>query len=183
MTRVYLRPLTLEDTFNIVKWRNLPSVRKNLYSQDELTEAQHISYFHNVVEQGKCVQYVIVVNNGYIESEIGTIFIKNIDYNNRKGEYGIFIGEEQARGKGYSKVATNEILSIAFQKLNLNRIYLTVLNNNIVAIKSYLRQGFQIEGWLRQDYCRDGVYMNVLVMGLLKDDWAKKTSAHGGIYF
>ncbi len=173
MNKVYLRPLTLEDTAKIVKWRNLPSVRRYLYSQDELTEAQHISYFHNTVEQGKCVQYVIVVNNGTFESEIGTIFIKNIDYGNRKGEYGIFIGEEWARGKGYSKVATGEILRIAFRELNLNRVYLTVLNNNIYAIKSYQSQGFQIEGWLRQDYCRDGAYMNVLLMAILRNDWLK----------
>lgn len=171
--KVYLRPLKLEDTAIIVKWRNLPSVRGNLYSQDELTEAQHISYFHNVVEQGKCAQYIIVVNTGESESEIGTIFIKNIDHSNRKGEYGIFIGEEWARGKGYSKIATSEILRIAFQELNLNRVYLTVLNNNIFAIKAYLSQGFQIEGWLRQDYCRDGVYMNVLLMAVLRDDWLK----------
>ena len=175
MTKVYLRPLTLEDTVNIVRWRNLPSVRDYLYSQDELTEEQHVSYFHNVVEQGKCAQYIIVVNDDDIKSDIGTIFIKNIDHSNRKGEYGIFIGEEQARGKGYSKVATHEILRIAFQELNLNRVYLTVLNNNIFAIKAYQSQGFQIEGWLRQDYCRDGVYMNVLLMAVLRDDWMKKS--------
>lgn len=169
MSEVILRALSEADTENIVKWRNAPKVRKNLYSQNELTAEQHLNYFKNVVQLGKCRQYIIVADG----RDIGTIFIKNIDPSNHKGEYGIFIGEENAYGKGYSLPATLQILDIAFTELKLNRVYLTVIQGNMPAISTYKRAGFHEEGILRQDYYRDGKYYDVVMMSVLIDEWIK----------
>lgn len=171
MATLHLRPLELKDTDNIVRWRNSPAVRSNLFSQAELTAEQHMNYFRNVVSAGKCAQYIIVVDDGDQQYDIGTTFIKNIDHESRKGEFGIFIGEDQARGKGYAKRAIEEILHIAFTDLDLNRVYLSVLSDNQFAIRAYTGQGFKTEGVLRQDYCRQGYYMDVIIMSILKEEW------------
>ena len=39
---VYLRPITLEDTENIVKWRNTNRVRKNFIYQKPFTKEGHL---------------------------------------------------------------------------------------------------------------------------------------------
>lgn len=52
---VEIRKIVLEDTKNIVKWRNSPDVKLYLYSQEELTEEQHIAYFNNYIVTGKVV--------------------------------------------------------------------------------------------------------------------------------
>ena len=173
--RVTLRPLEIEDTCNIVRWRNSKEVKKNLFSQEDITEEQHIRYFNDFVRQNRCIQFIIVVNDEDNSKDIGTIFIKNIDIANKKGEFGIFIGEEKARGLGYSKYAIQEVLKFAFINLELNRVYLSVLNNNKIAIHSYLSQGFLIEGRLRQDYYRNGTFYDVIVMSILKDEWLNKS--------
>lgn len=168
---VNLRPLALSDTDNIVKWRNSQFVKNNLFSQSDLTAEQHINYFNNVVSKGKCYQFIIEAK---IETEIldiGTTFIKNIDLENKKGEFGIFIGEEKARGKGCAKSAIKEILKFAFNNLYLNRCYLEVIANNERAIRLYEEVGFRKEGLLKQDYMRNGQYYDVIIMGLLKEDY------------
>lgn len=174
MNALTLRPLSLADTHNIVRWRNLPSVRKNLYSQKELTPEQHISYYKNVVQCGKCAQFIISVKEEEASTDIGTVFIKNIDYDNKSGEYGIFIGEESARGKGYAKLATSQILAYGFESLMLNRIFLTVMADNMPAIKAYESAGFIHEGVMREMYLRADRYVDVIMMAITRNDWDKR---------
>ena len=171
MKEILLRPLSLSDTDNIVKWRNDPAVKKNLYSQAELRPEQHISYFENNVKTGKCAQFIIVVDEDGEKKDIGTIFIKNIDTANHNGEYGVFIGEETGRGKGYAKSATVEILKHGFEVLKLHRIYLTVMADNIPAIKVYEESGFIREGIMRDEYYRYDGYVDIVMMSILEEDW------------
>lgn len=174
METVTLRPIELLDTDNIVRWRNLPSVKKNLYSQDELKPEQHINYFNSVVKTGKSAQFIITIEGGNGKQDIGTVFIKNIDHKNHKGEYGIFIGEEIARGKGYAKAATELVLQYGFETLNLHRIFLTVMNDNYPAIAAYEKSGFLCEGVMRDEYLRSDGYVDIIIMAILKDEWKKR---------
>ena len=174
MKTISIRPLSIDDTRNIVKWRNLPSVKRFLYSQDKLTPDSHIAYFESVVKAGKCAQFIIVLRKDEKEYDIGTIFIKNLDVKNRNGEFGIFIGEEIGRGKGYSLLATNLILEYGFKELGLHRISLSVMEDNIAAIKTYRKAGFVQEGILREEYLREGEYINIVLMSILKEEWNKK---------
>lgn len=45
METVILRPLTLSDSNDIVRWRNSDAVRLNMYVQDILTAEQHQEYY------------------------------------------------------------------------------------------------------------------------------------------
>jgi diamine N-acetyltransferase len=55
--------------------------------------------------------------------------------------------------------------------MNLHRIYLRVHADNLGAIKAYQAAGFVHEGVLRQDVYRNGEYLDVLVMAVLKSEW------------
>lgn len=167
---VKIRPTRLDDTQHIVKWRNDENVKKWLYSQSDLTEEQHISWFHNQVETGRCSQFIIE-ENWPCGRALGTVFIKNIDQNNQKGEFGIFIGEDWGRGKGYASLASALILDHAFRELKLNRVYLTVFCDNLPAIKAYEKVGFVREGLLRQDILRCDKYVDIVYMGITADMW------------
>ena len=142
---VSLRKITLQDTSNIVKWRNSDEVRKNLFTQDDLTAEMHINWFHSKVETGLCAQYIIQVFDGDSIKDIGTTFIKGIDKVKREGEFGIFIGEAGFRGKHLAESATKEILKVGFIELHLNRIYLSVFEDNIPAIRAYQKVGFHLD--------------------------------------
>jgi RimJ/RimL family protein N-acetyltransferase len=57
-----------------------------------------------------------------------------------------------------------------FETLNLNRIYLQVFANNPRAIRAYEKAGFIHEGRKRQAEFRDGQYIDVLLMSILRDE-------------
>lgn len=166
---VSLRPVKLSDTENIVRWRNQTFVKNNLYSQEELTTEQHINYYHQFIESSKVIQFIISVQKNEKIVDIGTTFLRNIDNHSKKAEFGIFIGEQDALGKGYGKAATKQVLDYAFVRLKLNRVYLTVFSDNISAIKAYETSGFQFEGCLKQDFLRYDGFADVTVMGITKD--------------
>ena len=162
-----LRPITETDTDNIVRWRNLDSVKCNLYSRDQVSKESHLQWLRTQVYTGRCIQYILESPNG----DIGTAFIKNIDHFHKKGEYGIFIGEESARGKGYGRRAKELILQKAFEELGLNRVFLHVFEENIPGIRAYEHAGFKIEGILRNDFRYGDEYLNAVIMGITRKMW------------
>ncbi len=170
---IVLRKIAESDTANIVKWRNSESVRRNLYTQSALTEAQHLEWLKTKVRNGLCAQYIIT--SVADDKDIGTVFIKNIDRQSNKGEFGIFIGEDSGRGKGYAKIAAKKMLRIAFEELKLNRVYLTVMQDNIAAVISYKNAGFVVEGVMKEDFFRNNnEYVDIILMGITKSMWEQQ---------
>ena len=67
----------------------------------------------------------------------------NINYQNRIGTVGIFIGDESNRNNGYGAETLKLLLDYGFNYLNLNNIMLTVKSFNERAIKCYEKVGFK----------------------------------------
>lgn len=168
-TGIYIRPITIEDTENIVKWRNSPEVTVNFIYRTQLTAESHLQWMKNKVETGQVAQFIIVEKEG--EKPIGSVYLRDIDTVNKKAEFGIFIGENSTRGKGYGTQATKLILDYAFKELDLNKVMLRVFAYNKGAIKCYEKAGFTNEGCFRQDVIIDGVAYDIIFMGILKSEW------------
>src|SRR5690606_16392073 len=101
-----------------------------------------------------------------------------IDHRVRSAEFGILIGEKSQWGKGYGRSIVGFCRHYAFDMLNLNRIALTVLEGNSVALRLYERLGFREEGRLRQAQYKGGRYLDVIVMSLLRSEW-ERGEVHG----
>jgi diamine N-acetyltransferase len=98
---------------------------------------------------------------------IGTSALHGIDLRNRTAGFGIFIGEPEARGKGYGTEVTRLTLDYAFTALGLHSVMLTVAEFNLAGQRAYARAGFREFGRRRQ--CRwlagklwDDIYMDCL---------------------
>ena len=66
-------------------------------------------------------------------------------------------------------------LCYGFQKLQLNRIGLTVFDFNAPAINCYKKLGFVLEGTLRQPVKVGSSYWNCHLMSILQKEWQKKS--------
>lgn len=93
---IYLRLMNAEDTDLIVKWRNSDAVRKRFIYQKLFTRQSHEEWIEKMVNTGKVVQMIICLKED--DAPVGSVYIRDIDQVHHKGEYGIFIGEETARG-------------------------------------------------------------------------------------
>jgi len=75
----------------------------------------------------------------------------------------------------YGTEATQLMLKYGFMTLNLNRIVLNVYSTNPFALRAYKKAGFILEGTLRQDMFREGKYIDVFRMGILREEWERLT--------
>lgn len=164
--KVKLKPIDESDTANIVKWRNSESVRENFLYRDLFTVESHTNWLRNMVWTGKAAQFIIY-DNGTGQA-VGSVFLRDIDELNKKAEFGIFIGEESARGKGIGTEAAKLILKYGFQTLKLHKIFLRVLAENENAVKSYRKAGFVQEAYLKDEVILDGMYKDIILMAIIK---------------
>ena len=161
-TKIKLRPLQEADTELIVKWRNSDQVKENFIFQDLLTPEQHQWWFTNRVQTGQVAQFIIIsIETG---RPVGSVYLRDIDRKHKKCEYGIFIGEDEARGKGYGTEAARMICNYGFTTLGLHRIFLRAFAHNEQAIRSYEKAGFVQEGRLKDEVCFENIYYDVIIM-------------------
>ncbi len=166
---IYLRPMAPEDTDLIIRWRNSDSVRKNFIYQAPFTREGHENWIRTMIDTGRVVQMIICqVGEG---TPLGSVYIRDIDRTHNKAEYGIFIGDAAARGRGLGTAAARLMLRYCFQEEGLHRIYLRALSDNAQAIRSYEKAGFHREACLRDDVRIDGVYRDIIWMAVLRTDW------------
>jgi UDP-4-amino-4,6-dideoxy-N-acetyl-beta-L-altrosamine N-acetyltransferase len=164
--KVTLRPMRREDGEEIVRWRNASDVHAQMFAADPPTMEGHMRWFDSLQKRDDRVEFVIVeIHSG---RPVGTIGLSDIDRVNRRAEYGILIGEADARGKGLAREASQLILQYAFETLRLHRVYLQVFQENEPAIRLYRGLDFAQEGILRQHVWKDGKYRDVVVMGCVR---------------
>lgn len=166
--KVVLRPITPEDTSLIVKWRNTPSVRNNFIFREPFTPEMHLAWLRNKVATGQVVQYVIQRAEDGLP--VGSVYFRDLDQENRSAEYGIFIGEESARGQGIGTETARLFVRYGFEELGLHRISLRLLRENGAAYRSYQKAGFREEGIFRDMVRLDGEYRDVVFMAVLKGE-------------
>ena len=165
--KVVLRPITDADTDCIVRWRNTPSVRDNFIFRQTFTPEMHRNWLKTKVATGDVVQYIIEDKaNG---TPVGSVYYRDVDHDFNSAEYGIFIGEESARGKGLGTETARLFTDFGFAGLHLHRISLRVLAENAAARRSYEKAGFVQEGVFRDMELLDGAYRDVVFMAKLAE--------------
>lgn len=167
-SKVRLRPISDADTELIVHWRNLPSVKQYFIFREPFTSEMHRNWLKNKVETGLVVQYIIEdMQDG---KSVGSVYFRDIDNNNRSAEYGIFIGETSARGRGLGSETAKLFTDFGFDFLGLHRISLRLISGNAAAQRSYEKAGFVHEGTFRDMVKLDGEFRDIVFMARLKEE-------------
>lgn len=86
----------------------------------------------------------------------------------------ISIGDKDYWGRGYGTDATLTLCGYGFAELNLHRIELFVFAEHASAIHIYEKCGFSHEGRLREGTYRHGQHHDLLLMGLLREEFKQK---------
>ena len=102
---------------------------------------------------------------------IGAATLRDVDRENGKAEVAIFLSARNLLGRGYGTDALRCLCDFGFGELRLERIELVVFDFNARAIRSYEKAGFQTEVVKRHARFHRGRHHDVLVMGILRDEW------------
>lgn len=169
-TKVYLRALEPEDSTISIEWRNSSEIwdmllgRRYFVSKD--FERKWVETAGNNSSQLK-----LAICDKKHNKYIGNIYLSDIDFFNRSASFAILIGDAHYWGGGFGSEATMLILHHAFYDLGLERIESRQLLNNEGSIKLHKKCGFKHEGILRNYVFKNGMFQDVNLMSILRDDF------------
>jgi len=107
---------------------------------------------------------------------LGFARLYRIEWTHAAGALQIGIGDRNDRGKGYGTEALRMLLRYAFDELNLYRLSASTVEYNTSAIRFLERAGFVVEVRRRQAVQRDGKRWDVVMLGLLRDEWKQEVT-------
>lgn len=160
--KVMLRPIEMDDTKLIVKWRNTQIVRESFLFRETFTEEMHNLWMRTRVQSGEVVQFIIL--DKATCKPVGSVYFRDIDAQRHTAEFGIFIGEADTLGKGLGSETTKLFTDFGFSDLGLKQIRLRVLCTNLCAISTYRDTGFVQESPAQSAVCSDGSCVDVVIM-------------------
>lgn len=167
----HLRELERKDLPKINKWRNDPELIDLLgapfrYINLDVDTKWYESYISN---RGNAVRCAITEDDR--DDILGLISLVAINYINQSAELHIMIGDKENQGRGVGTFAVETMLNHAFNNMNLQRVELTVLEDNVRAKHLYEKCGFVREGRKRRAKYKNGKFVDVLVYSILKSEF------------
>ncbi|HEX2979803.1 MAG TPA: GNAT family protein [Anaerolineaceae bacterium] len=173
-----LRAPERSDLPRFVAWMNDPEVNAGLLAVLPMSQAEEEAWFENMLKSVPA-QHPLVIEalHADVWTPIGNCGFHDIDWRCRSAEIGIWIGEKSFWNHGYGTQVMRMLLRHGFETLNLNRIMLCVFENNPRAIRCYEKVGFVHEGRLRQGMYKNGTYLDVLFMSILREEYEQGKSS------
>jgi RimJ/RimL family protein N-acetyltransferase len=90
----------------------------------------------------------------------------------KRAELGYWLGR-QYWNSGYMTSAIEMILGYAFGVLKVNKVYANVFGTNEASKKVLIKNGFYLEGTLKQHCSRMGTLHDLMCFGILKENYDK----------
>lgn len=167
----YLRELERKDLPAINRWRNDPELIALLgapyrFINPDVDEKWYESYMGN---RGSAVRCAVTEDDN--DDILGLVSLVNVNYMNQSAEFHIMIGDSGNRGRGIGTFAVMSMLGHAFSNMNLQRVELTVLEDNERAIHLYEKCGFVYEGRKRKAKYKNGNFADLLMYSVLKAEY------------
>ncbi|HEV8488454.1 MAG TPA: GNAT family protein [Candidatus Limnocylindrales bacterium] len=175
--RTFLRAAERSDIPAMVPWLNDYGMSRFITTRAPMSVAQEERWFDGMLErQGTSGWFFIICRLGD-DTPIGTLGLFEVDLTNGSAGIGISLGDPAITGQGLGTDALEALLDFGFGRLRLERLWLDVYDFNERAIRSYEKAGFVREGVARHGAYRDGRFVDVVAMAILRDEWAARRAA------
>lgn len=170
--RLYLRPEEVEDAPTVARW--------HAEETDDFTDdfgrypispitMEHLARKENGPDIPGMISLQACLKEG--DELIGTVGLMDIDWINCTGETFSMFAPGPYRGRGFGTEAKLLLLEFCFDRLGLHVIQSGVWEANERSAAALLKQGYQPAGRLKWDGTRRGVYMDVLLFDIKRDEW------------
>ena len=166
--RIYLSPRNSEDIEKFTEWLNDFETTDYLGRSGIIITLDGEKRFLEENSMLECALAIVTIEDNKM---IGTISLEQINWIDRTGTLGVFIGDKDYRNSGYGTEAIRLILEYGFKYMNLYNIKLDVMEFNKRAIKCYEKCGFKECGRRRKCKFINGKYYDSISMDILSDEF------------
>ena len=122
---VTLRRLTHDKIEMVRQWRNDYKIASTMFYQQEITPKMQERWFANL-DINRNFYFIVC----YKDEEIGLINVKNIDFEKKNGESGVFIYEDKYLGTDVAYRAHLVMFDYVYQELHLAYTYSHMREDN-----------------------------------------------------
>ena len=172
-----LEPLSKDDFQVVSTWMVNPIDHEKICGNAfayPLSMDQYLDYFVQNAGVGKnrlCFKYV------HDNKAAGMASFTRIDKRNEYGHIGIVAIDPSLRSEGIGSSMLEELISMGFNNLSLNRVDLFVVESNKKAYEFYTRKiGFKDEGLIREIIKVGHEYLSWYSLSILKHEWFNRVN-------
>ena len=176
--KVKLRAIEEEDIEMLRSMKNDPWTESMVVGWcPPLSKSNQKKWFDSLKTDDNKILFIIETEE---DGAVGYTRIANIDWKSRSAHGGIMIQNRKNMSKGIATDTYMTMLRYAFFELNLNRMNGAVLDYNKGSQKFAIEKvGYKKEGVQRQAIYKNGQYHDLILIGMLKEDYIKRIEETG----
>ena len=165
--RVTLRPVERDDAELMQRARTDPEIRVPLGLQQPKNLSQTEEDIEEWVEGEKSVNLLACLG----ENPIGEVTAMHIEWTRPELAYWIL---PEHHGEGYGSEAVSLFVDYIFETFEKRGLVARVFHNNEGSRSLLEKLGFTEEGRLRESRFVSGEYVDEVIYGLLREEWAEE---------
>lgn len=172
--RLILRRISLDDIDDMYEYAKDASLTKYLTwspHPDKAYTFEYVSYLQSRYKTGEFFDWAVTLREG--GKMIGTCGFTRFDFPHNSGEIGYVINPDY-HGRGIATEAVEEVIRFGFERLGLNRIECRFMVGNDASRRVMEKNSMTFEGVLRQGMLIKGIYRDVGICSILRDDYENK---------
>lgn len=166
-----LRPMTMDDATMVHKWRNLPRIADLMINNEPIAFETHRRWMDRILTADDCAYWVIEDDS----EAVGLANLVDISITDGHCSWGFYIAAESARGP-LGVAVEYAILEEVFARRNLHKLECQTLATNERVLALHQHMGFVEEGRIRDHIWRNGSYIDLVRMGMLRSEWEARYS-------
>lgn len=134
------------------------------------TKPEHSQQFIQIMLQQQHEQRGLALGLFSGKTLIGEVGMHDWDQTLKKAHIGYWLCKD-SEGKGILHSCLTRFIDFLFEKAALNKVEIQFSPANKRSARVAERLGFKVEGVLRQSHLRNGALEDLVVTGLLKNEW------------
>ena len=170
---VELVRVSLADKTSLREWRNEPEVTRWGYSNHVISEEEHSVWFDTMLADDSRVYWKIVADG----VAVGVIFLTGVSSQESSCEWGMYLADVNARGKGVAQAACALSFRYAFNELAVDVVKCEAVAQNENAIGLYESVGYVRTGLQTDAVQRGNELLSVVTLELTRKSWNMSESS------
>jgi len=159
--------MTESDLEQVLYWRNHPSIRSHMYTQNEISLDEHRVWW-DWAKGARRSRYLIYELDG---QSMGYVAFSEIVPEAGTANWGFYTAPDVAKGTG--SLMALAAMDMAFGPLGLRKLSAEAIGRNAASIGLHESFGFQREGLFRAHVVIGGALVDVVRLALFADAWAR----------
>jgi UDP-4-amino-4,6-dideoxy-N-acetyl-beta-L-altrosamine N-acetyltransferase len=162
-----LQPI-LEAHLELIRtWRSSPEVAQYMFTDNQITSEEQKAWYKKIKNDTSSVYWIIQYGN----RPVGVANLAGINPILDSCYWGFYLGDTSIKGVGIGARVEFMVIDYVFNTLKLNKLRGEVFAFNEKVLAMHEKFGFKREAYYREHCKKNGVYHDVVGIGLLKSEW------------